>query len=569
MAITLTRSGMFIPFDSFDTDTRHATTAEAMHRFFCIKARLITGRYKQRQLSVLQKRKKRIVCPRFGIFNILHNKKLAKKYQLENINIINLIEPGEKIIYNWNGLLRDNQPIVAKYILDNYFDAKSLKIGTSGLILKMEAGQGKTYIAAYLMSQINQKTIIVCHNTSILNQWYNVLRQLYPDIDIGYYYGKIKQDGDIVLAIINSLNPKNGEYNLNSRAVTGKEFFSRFGFAIFDECHEYCGAKMSKVFNILQTQYMLGLSATPDERYDKFDRIVWNFIGPVLDAKTIPGYNSNNKIFKSIVRKIEYYGDPDYTKTIVGVLGMTSVPMTLNNVLEDAKRIIVICNEITRYYQENHNIFVFSDRKSYLDVIQTTLLTQNIQTNIVIDDNSMSRITGGASAADMAHAESRARIILTTYQYMGTGKSIPKMDALILATPRRGKSEQFIKRIFRLSGDESITRRISDIVDMSTPMKSQWANRNRYYKKQNIPVEIEKISHSDIEYRSIDTSDMIDDIDNMVLLDNYSITEELDIEDKYLLDNLNVPQYLDHVFMNKECKKMYDFAQCLKLYKVK
>ncbi len=70
---------------------------------------------------------------------------------------------------------------------------------------------------------------------------------------------------------------------------------------------------------------------------------------------------------------------------------------------------------------------------------------------------------------------------MTTYQYSGTGVSINKMNAIILATPRKSNMKQIMGRIFRLKSDASITRDIIDIVDNRICLKSQYYTRKKTY----------------------------------------------------------------------------------------
>jgi hypothetical protein len=86
---------------------------------------------------------------------------------------------------------------------------------------------------------------------------------------------------------------------------------------------------------------------------------------------------------------------------------------------------------------------------------------------------------------------------------MGTGKSIPKMDAIILATPRRRKSRQYIGRIFRLGSNYDITRKIVDIVDWATPLKSQWYQRKLYYDEKKFPITEKKIKYTELKAEMI------------------------------------------------------------------
>jgi superfamily II DNA or RNA helicase len=88
---------------------------------------------------------------------------------------------------------------------------------------------------------------------------------------------------------------------------------------------------------------------------------------------------------------------------------------------------------------------------------------------------------GGSTENDIQQAKNTGRIIMTTYSYSGTGVSINKMDALILATPRKSNMTQILGRIFRLKGNVDITRNIIDIVDTKICLKSQFYTRKKTY----------------------------------------------------------------------------------------
>jgi hypothetical protein len=83
---------------------------------------------------------------------------------------------------------------------------------------------------------------------------------------------------------------------------------------------------------------------------------------------------------------------------------------------------------------------------------------------------------------------------------MGTGKSIVKMNGLVLAHSRKNKMRQFINRIFRLGSDATITREIWDICDIKTRIASQWRTRKEYYESKKY-----KIIERTVRYENIDT----------------------------------------------------------------
>jgi superfamily II DNA or RNA helicase len=169
---------------------------------------------------------------------------------------------------------------------------------------------------------------------------------------------------------------------------------------------------------------------------------------------------------------------------------------------QDIQRAKLISELTMEFYNNGHNIFVFADRREYLLEINKHLNQLHLSSQILTDEKEAKklqsiRLVGGSSEEEMTIAKESKSIILTTYQYMSTGCSIPKMTCIILATPRRSKSGQTINRIFRLGSDYSIVRQIVDIIDWKTTLKSQWHTRKKYYDSQNFTFEVRTIKAKD------------------------------------------------------------------------
>ena len=60
----------------------------------------------------------------------------------------------------------------------------------------------------------------------------------------------------------------------------------------------------------------------------------------------------------------------------------------------------------------------------------------------------------------LKHAKDNSRIILITYGYGSEALSIPKMDAIILASPRKAKIRQTLGRILRMGGNYESERMV-------------------------------------------------------------------------------------------------------------
>ncbi|MCK9603403.1 MAG: hypothetical protein M0R66_03505 [Candidatus Omnitrophica bacterium] len=74
-----------------------------------------------------------------------------------------------------------------------------------------------------------------------------------------------------------------------------------------------------------------------------------------------------------------------------------------------------------------------------------------------------------------------ARVIIATFGYSGTGISIVRMDAMILASPRYSGMKQIVGRILRRGSDAQIERVIVDIVDQKTCLARQFRLRRNAY----------------------------------------------------------------------------------------
>lgn len=449
--------------------------------------------------------------PRFGIFNRLSDISNVGELNMANPTIDNQIICTGKLLYSqprdfreWEAELSHNQQITTKWLMENVYTPANEKRGSAGCIVKMPTGTGKTYMGASIIREIGGPVLIICRDSGDCEQWVRTLNGVFPEIRIGEYHGVTKSDGDIIVSVVNSIYDStvfkyrifNG-HPLYSRKVTGitedsVDFMKRFKLIIWDEAHTYCSKSGVKAFMKAQAPYMLGLSATPNDRPDKFDPIAhWN-IGQVVDATKLDGYKHDDIVYKCKVKVIDYEGHPDYIKPITANCQgqiVTSTTLMIKQFATDPYRLQLICKQIESLYKKGHNTVVFADRKEYLDIISQALtVIKSIKATIMIDDSvydSVKTLVGGAKSNAISDATLAGRIILTTYAYFGTGKSIKRLNAIIFATPRKSHVNQFIGRIFRKGSDNTIRRRVIDIVDCKTSLKSQYYARKVIYDMQN------------------------------------------------------------------------------------
>lgn len=448
-----------------------------------------------------------IIFPRFLGFKLL-------KLKLIN-NIINKIHHGNKITLNYIGESNENQKIIIKHIFNNIYTTDNLSKGICGTTLKVLAGFGKSFIAMDLIGKIHKKTLIIVPNTYLLKQWVEILTKYFPNNSIGEYYGKNKKDGDIIVGIINSLI--SDEFilkdSINKKikyTFSHEEFFKQFGFIILDESHIYCTDVFKIIYNRFQSAYMLGLSATPNERNDKCDLISHAHIGEVLDAHKLPDFIHSDIKFTADVHLIKYNAPDKYVNVHINpTTQMVCVPLIIEDLINDEYRNKLILNELICLFESKLNIFVFSERRNHLEYLYNEfncLLEEKYNKSLInylsipeLNINNNLVLYGGSSDEDIEIAKDKSNVIFTTYSYSSTGVSIDKMNAVILSTPRRSKAKQIIGRIFRLNKKNNhIKRIIIDIIDNKSVLKNQLYKRMEAYKERESNIIKKNINYNEI-----------------------------------------------------------------------
>ena len=506
--VYITKSGLFVEYKCFCKDVEKPTQQEAkeimrLKNKFTITYRPIIGPIQSCVCGQNDPQKKRLILPRF-----------APQFLDHKFKIINQIKQGPKLGFNlkFELELTGNQKAIQNYILSNCFSEKQVRDGQAGLILNLGMGKGKTILALNLISHLKVNTLIIVHNKSMVEQWAKDIEKCYPGTKIGYYYSDKKILGTIMIMIIDSAARTDFHVKIDELTteeykhfvteekciidekiaiLTARQFYSRFGYMIFDEVHLYANKEGHQAYKNTQATYMLGLSATPNMKENGFDKISHWHIGPILDVCKIPGYEEKEIAYQCMVHKINYSAKEDKYNQILrnDFNGNVFVPYMINMICSDPDRYEIVVQSIKKCLDLGLFTYVFADRREYLEDLRKLL--NKTEADIMTNDADFTRIVGGATNMEIDAAECKSRVILTTYQYMGTGRSIKKMNGLVLATPKSGSASfrQCLGRIFRHGSDSSIKRHIFDIVDNIGPFKKQWNSRSKVYKEKEYPIE--------------------------------------------------------------------------------
>lgn len=183
---------------------------------------------------------------------------------------------------------------------------------------------------------------------------------------------------------------------------------------IVDEAHHISAAAFSQVMFGLASPYVLGLTATP-ERRDGLGYVLNMFVGPpsyalarplvVQVAVAMHTYVSTKEITLPTNRR----GDLDYT-SLVSML------------VDDAERTAFIAGLVVNLAHQGRQILVLSHRREHCKTLAAMLVRDGVDAAAYL---------GGASISEPPSTQ----VIVATYSLASEGMDIPRLNALVLATP--------------------------------------------------------------------------------------------------------------------------------------
>jgi len=427
---------------------------------------------------------------------------------------------------------QSGRPLRSELVFNKTLRAEQLPIveafqagGWNGLIC-VPCGYGKTFMAIWLALQMGKRFLVVVHQEFLLEQWRKELEGSVPGIRIGVLQQDKVQTGyaaPVVLSVAeikdrlraHGLRLGGGREELLARlrtvepepapleydccicmlqTVASREWavdaFSGFGFTIFDECHHLGAEHFSKALMSIQTEKMLGLSATP-ERIDGLDNVFLWFLGPV--RYQIKVREADESVEVRVLRFTS--ADPAYADDPTDCRGEISRPRLCNQLAEYAPRTKAICDELTPAVTEGRKLLVLSDRRAHLEAFEAEFKARGF--------TSIGYYVGGMKA-DARDASATEQIILATFALAAEGMNVRDLNTVALVTPK-SRIEQAVGRIFRLKKEERVFQPvIYDIHDTHDCLQVQYKKRLAFYKQCAYRIMIK--GSGSAEYRMIRTA---------------------------------------------------------------
>jgi len=377
---------------------------------------------------------------------------LARTAGSELICVDRRIVP-EKISVEFHGTLSQEQDAAIKEVLSH-------DIG----VLVAPPGAGKTVMGCYAAAQRGLPTLILGDRKPLLEQWRVQLMALLglKSRQVGQVGGgRHRQSGIVDLAMVQSL----------VRRDDLPEFFSSYGFIVFDECHRVPASTIEACLREAPARYFLGLTATP-YRSDGLQDIMTMQCGPVRRQMVRgPGALS----LRLIPRETSFsFLQPE---------GRPPIQEIFRCMIEDGARNALIEQDVLAALARGRRCLILSQWKEHCRLIARGLAEKG-KTPFVLNGGMGKKERTAILNAVKETPRDKDLIVVATSQYLGEGFDCPQLDALFLTFPSKfkGKLVQYTGRVMREFPGKSDAE-VYDYLDAKVPvLKHMYAGRYKTYK---------------------------------------------------------------------------------------
>jgi len=162
----------------------------------------------------------------------------------------------------------------------------------------------------------------------------------------------------------------------------------------------------------------------------------------------------------------------------------------INNICNFKDRTDIIIKELIPLYEMGRCILILSDRRNHLSEFHSILKEKNIDSGFYV---------GGMKPQELRESQEK-NIILGTFSMASEGMDIPKLNTIILASPK----SDIVQSVGRILREKKETRKfhplIIDINDEFSIFINQSNKRLMFYNKCNYDINIYQLDGSFIKY---------------------------------------------------------------------
>jgi superfamily II DNA or RNA helicase len=360
----------------------------------------------------------------------------------------------EPVKFTFKGRLKPFQQVAVDKMLAKDF-------GT----LSSATGSGKTVMALYIIAKRKQPALIVVHNKELAAQWV---------AQIGAFLGIESNNVGIIGGGKKIVGNKITVSLVQSLYKCADEVSKSIGFLLVDECHRCPSRTFTEAVSEFDSQYMLGLSATPYRR-DQLSRLIFWHLG-----------DKHHEVDKS---QLIESGDVLPAKVVFCTTDfstrydpITEYSKMLAELASNTKRNIQIATDIANEAAKNCGIcLILSDRKAHCENLQSLLRYRfKLASELLTGDLDMTerkKVVERVNRGDV-------QILIATGQLIGEGFDCKGLTTLFLATPIKfsGRLLQYLGRVLRPAPGKKYAR-VFDYVDVHVePLKKAAQARQRVYR---------------------------------------------------------------------------------------
>jgi superfamily II DNA or RNA helicase len=331
--------------------------------------------------------------------------------------------------------------------------------------LSSATGSGKTVMALYIIAKRKQPALIVVHNKELAAQWVAQIGAFLgiESNNVGIIGGGKKIVGNkITVSLVQSLYKCADEVSKN------------IGFLLVDECHRCPSRTFTEAVSEFDSQYMLGLSATPYRRDQLSKLIFWHLGDKHHEVDKSQLIESGDVLTAKVV-----FCTTDFSTRYDPI---TEYSKMLAELASNTKRNIQIATDIANEAAKNCGIcLILSDRKAHCENLQSLLRYRfKLASELLTGDLDMTerkKVVERVNRGDV-------QILIATGQLIGEGFDCKGLTTLFLATPIKfsGRLLQYLGRVLRPAPGKKYAR-VFDYVDVHVePLKKAAQARQRVYR---------------------------------------------------------------------------------------
>jgi superfamily II DNA or RNA helicase len=377
---------------------------------------------------------------------------------------------GRMIDVEFNGTLRDEQPLAVRKLLEN---DNGILCGTTAF--------GKTVAAIKLIAERKVNTLILVDKVSLVSQWkekisaFLTINEPFPVNDISgarkrrkkksiigkMGAGKQALNGIVDIAVMQSLN-RMGEV---------KACVKDYGMVIVDECHHISAFSFEMVMKNVNAKYVYGLTATPT-RKDGHHPIIFMQCGPIRYRDDAIKQAEKRPFDHLVIPRFTSFNTPlDKEEKDISIHELYA------GIIENEMRNQLIIDDVVQCHKNGRSCLVLTERTVHVESIANEL-GKRIPDVILLMGGMGTKETRETRARISEIPEDRPLTLVATGRYIGEGFDEPRLDTLFLAMPIswKGTLQQYAGRLHRLFETKKEVL-VYDYVDVRVRMLEKMYNK--------------------------------------------------------------------------------------------